>query len=105
MYESPIKIYEQIGDIISEFTKQRENLVFESVAKVGIDVDKNELIRALQYDREQYSKGYSDGKADGAREFAEWCYINGKDFSNMRLHNEPCYVDIALAEWQKGKEE
>lgn len=72
MYESPINVYEQISNIISDINNQKDNLVYEAVAKVGVDVDKNELIKALQYDRDQYSKGYYDGKAEGVREFAEW---------------------------------
>lgn len=32
--------------------------------KVGYNINKDELVRALQYDREQYQKGYEDGKSD-----------------------------------------
>ena len=34
----------------------------KAVRKVGVNVDKYELIKALQYDRNQYTKGYEDGK-------------------------------------------
>ena len=34
----------------------------EAIRKVGVNVDKEELIKALQYDRNQYTKGYEDGK-------------------------------------------
>lgn len=30
-----------------------------------IDIDKDELLKALKYDRDQYNQGYSDGKAVG----------------------------------------
>lgn len=96
MYDSPIKVFEQIPNIISEINNQKENLVYEAVTKVGVDVDKNELLKALQYDREQYSKGYSDGKSDGAREFAEWCEEKGY-FDD---YHAPFLKDM-LAEWQK----
>ena len=33
-----------------------------------IKVDKHELLRALQYDRNQYEKGYADAKADAMDE-------------------------------------
>ena len=63
MYESPIAIIEQ--KILNEQNKQLQNaLMYEIRTNYQIDVDKDELIRALQYDREQYEKGYQDGKAD-----------------------------------------
>ena len=47
-------------DIIS---KTDEALV-EYVHTVGFDVDKEELAKALAYDRHQYEWGYADGRAD-----------------------------------------
>lgn len=62
MYESPIAIIEQ--KILNEQKKQFENaLMYEIRMNYQIDVDRDELIRALQYDREQYEKGYQDCKA------------------------------------------
>lgn len=58
MYESPINFI--FGDIQMQLVKQQENEVCMAVQKCGVDVDKEELIRALQYDREQYEKGYED---------------------------------------------
>ena len=62
MYESPIeKIY---GELQTQIEQEDENIVMKAVRDVGITVDKEELIKALQYDRKQYIKGYSDGKSD-----------------------------------------
>lgn len=58
-YQSPIQ---QIAD---EMCLKMENNVYTAVQNVGIYVDKDELIKALQYDRGQYSKGYSNGYAQG----------------------------------------
>lgn len=59
-WESPItKIY---GDIHNEIIRQdEENCTFTIEQAIGYKVDKEELIKALQYDREQYDKGYRDG--------------------------------------------
>ncbi len=59
-WESPItKVY---GDIHNEIIRQdEENCTFAIEQAIGYKVDKNELIKALQYDREQYDKGYRDG--------------------------------------------
>jgi hypothetical protein len=54
MYKSPIDI------IYGQMETQIEGEIFHAVQKYGINVDKEELIRALEYDRGQYSKGYAD---------------------------------------------
>ena len=60
MYESPIKLNE-IGTHISEgIAKATDEYIFAQVNMV-VDVDKEELIKALSYDRNQYQKGYADG--------------------------------------------
>lgn len=62
MYESPISIYETAMNTIME---QRENAIFAKIQDAfDVHVDKKELIRALQYDRDQYNRGYADGKWD-----------------------------------------
>ena len=66
MYQSPISIYETAMNTIIE---QRENAIVAKVQDAfDVHVDKEELIRALQYDRNQYDKGYADGKADAMAE-------------------------------------
>ena len=55
MYESPIDI------IYGEMQTQIENDVLKAVQRVSVNVNKEELLKALQYDREQYSKGYENG--------------------------------------------
>ena len=60
MYKSPIeKIY---GELQTQMVQEDENMVMKAIREVGINVDKKELIKALQYDRNQYTKGYEDGK-------------------------------------------
>ena len=62
MYESPLtKIY---GTIQNQIIKQdEENMMYVVNRAVGYDVDKEELIKALNYDRDQYKKGYADAMA------------------------------------------
>ena len=62
MYESPITIV--YGDIETEFKEKTESLIVRCVQNVGVDVNKDELIKALSYDRGQYDKGYADAKAE-----------------------------------------
>ena len=56
MYESPIEI------IKGEFTTKFENGIMKAVQKYGVNVDKDELIKAMNYDRQQYEKGFEDGR-------------------------------------------
>lgn len=63
-YESPIeKIVQQIADEVRQ--KEEETLMITVSEKVGFKVDKDELIKALQYDRKQYEKGLADGYKQG----------------------------------------
>ena len=58
MYKSPIEIV--MEEVFQKMDEDFENAVFKAVRKVGINVDKEELLKALIYDRGQYDKGYED---------------------------------------------
>lgn len=60
-YTSPIQL------VLSDIQMKLEDNVCEAVQSVGVNVDKDELIKALQYDREQYSKGFTDGYKQGIK--------------------------------------
>lgn len=64
-YESPVKIIgEQINSNI-------ENGILKAVHSFGVDVDIEELKKALKYDRNQYMQGYEFGRKEAVKEFAE----------------------------------
>lgn len=69
-YNSPISIISQMVDAqIKEMHEQEETAIMSEITrKIGVDVDKDELIRALNYDRHQYEKGYVDGRMFGRHE-------------------------------------
>ena len=62
-WESPLqlKINDACEKVGRAAAKAFDDMVFEAVAEVGIEVDRDELIKALAYDRGQYEKGYGDG--------------------------------------------
>ena len=72
-----------MGDIQSQIIKNEENrLLYHVTQSIGYKVDKDELIKALQYDRQQYEKGYKDGlihlSEDTVTEWmVEFIQING----------------------------
>lgn len=54
-YKSPITVFQK------QIETQIEGEILKAVCKTGVVVDKDELLKALKYDREQYEKGYQDG--------------------------------------------
>lgn len=78
MWESPVNIFEIHEPIIEEINNQTEEIVFKAIHRVGVDVNKEELIKAMQYDRNQYEKGYKDAIDEFASE----------------LENHSIYADI-----------
>ena len=64
--------------ITTKIAEYLDNQIVGEVLKIGIDIDKDELIKALKYDREQYEKGYEDGYIDGAKNGALEIFENFK---------------------------
>lgn len=54
-YKCPIDVIRQ------ESETQFESEILSVIQKYGISVNKNELVAALNYDRNQYSAGYGNG--------------------------------------------
>jgi hypothetical protein len=53
-----------ISDIQHQIAKEQDEEIYKAVVHYIPNIDKGELIRALQYDRDQYNKGYADGRAN-----------------------------------------
>lgn len=67
-WKSPIEIHMQDEPMIRDMRVLQERLTGEIetytvqyVNKIGIKVDRDELLKALRYDRGQYQKGFRDG--------------------------------------------
>lgn len=56
MYESPIEM------IIGKIQTQMDDDIVKAVQAYHINVNKDELVKALRYDRDQYNNGYTDGR-------------------------------------------
>ena len=63
MWESPIQMISE--DIIKDIVRKQDECLMEAVHRVGFDVNKEELEKALLYDRNQWERGYADGKMAG----------------------------------------
>ena len=56
MYKSPIEL------IIGKMQTQIDDDIYRAVQNVGINVDREELLKALEYDRGQYEEGFRKGE-------------------------------------------
>ena len=69
MYESPIQVNLMEG--YEKFKREMDEMigdeVYKHVLNLGIQVDKEELEKAMLYDRHQYLKGYRDGLAEAEK--------------------------------------
>ena len=62
MYDSPVT--RVVSDICHKMEEQEDGKLTYTISQaVGYSVDKPELIKALNYDRDQYKKGYEDAMA------------------------------------------
>lgn len=77
LYKAPIQI---VQEQMSSIESQLQNETLKVIHKYGIYVDKDELIKALKYDRQQYNKGFEDGVYKCKQQLLEMlretdCYI------------------------------
>lgn len=70
-YQSPITLFQ------TQMQSKIEEEIYQAIMKVGVDVDKEELLKALAYDRNQYQKGYDDRDQKIVR--CKDCKHHGKD--------------------------
>ncbi len=84
MYESPIKV------LIENTQMTVTDGIYKAVQDYGITVNKDELMKALQYDRNQYNKGYEDGARELAERLKDECTLE----TDVSLgYGRPCYED------------
>ena len=69
-YKSPINV--MVERINGQIEYEAKNAVYREIRRIGVEVDKNELIKALRYDREQYYEGYRNGYANAEKALSEW---------------------------------
>ena len=85
-YISPIEI------ISREMQTRFEDNVFKAVIEQGVIVDKDELIKALKYDRDQYEKGYTDGEHGAAVVIFETLHKILRDYLECSISTtDMCY--------------
>ena len=93
-YEPPINLfYQEQLKMLEQINKQTDDAIMAAV-RMKVDVDQDELLKALDYDRGQYEKGFEDAKRvllpmcrnrtkcmshPGSREYVDWCQMYQED--------------------------
>ena len=90
-YESPIRVF--IDDVVDALATALENGLIEATLHYGVAVDKAELIKALEYDRDQYEKGYADGQKDAVKH-GHWILEREPDGKPYCYHCSVCDNDF-----------
>lgn len=87
-YQSPIELF-HTEPIVERIVDEYNQYIYKAVTDLNIKVDKKELEKALAYDRDQYWKGFSDGRS----------YTPPNQTNADRIR---AMTDEELAEWIAG---
>lgn len=72
-YESPVQVF---SNYVEDLVTQKENYIAMQVSEqMHVQVDREELVKALAYERDQYNEGYRNGFLEGYKKGIE----QGKD--------------------------
>ena len=85
-YKSPIDIIQE------EMRTKFDNKILEAVLKLDIRVNKDELIKALEYDRNQYLQGYEEAKE---------IYEKALDKACEELAHRDNQLIMSIEEWKE----
>ena len=95
MYKSPIEIEDEI---FTQIERDQENKIISKVCMVmNVNVDKDELIKALSYDRDQYAKGYNEGYEAGEKSARE-------KFCKILEYTLTDAINAAIKEWDESED-
>lgn len=82
-YEPVIELF--TTDLQYEIVRNEEEEILKVIHSIGVNVDKEELVKALNYDRDQYRKGFNKGYLAGrAKEQGDWVRIEPYDLNTLQ---------------------
>lgn len=83
-YDSPFVL--NVSDITTQIARNTDEMCWQAIQRVGIDVDKDKLLAALNRDSERYREAYKNGYATGY-ETRDEEIIKCKDCKHGKKHN------------------
>lgn len=91
-YKSPI--FCMMNEIAEKSAKALDEAIESEICKrifeVKVDIDKEELIKALEYDRGQYEKGFAAGRLAGNRKL---------EARKVKIHGDHCCCPVCSKSW------
>lgn len=101
MFDCGIHQFQQ--RVSRDISKKFDKMVMEEVIKVGIDIDKPQLERALTDAKSFYDDGYKDAKKEVFEEVKrviknEYCAYDGDCDSCKKEHPYICRLEVAIDE-------
>ena len=96
-------IHEFVAKVSRQVTEKHDAMVVEEVRKVGIDIDKERLERAILDAKSFYDDGYKDAKKEVFEEVKrviknEYCSYDGDCDSCKKEHPYICRLEVELDE-------
>lgn len=85
MYKSPVELF--MRDIKLQMDEKLEEACYTAVMEYFPNVDREELLKALKYDRDQYEKGYADGARDAAVPIVRCKHCKHYNLYRLECHN------------------
>ena len=101
-YDSPFGL--TISDITTQMARNIDEMCWQAIQRVGINVDKETLLTALKHDAERYRKAYANGY-DTGYEKRDDELVRCKDCKKRGLDDCPVYgwmPDKAFEDWFCG---
>lgn len=105
MYKSLIEI--DLTDAVESIRTELDGAIYKAVCAVGVTVDKEELEKALFYNRSQYDAGKHDGIIGAVEQIRAACragagctgcefFSEGQWHGQCRLAGMPCNWDLEV---------
>ena len=98
-YQSPITL--TYDELTSELIKQNEEAVLKAVMRCDVQIDKEELLKALKYDRDQFDKGFNTGFIEGCSAVEDLLFYCDEDFlkGEFREYSEGFTIEDLIAKY------
>lgn len=98
-YQSPITL--AYDDIVTELNARSEDAIMQAVVSCHIQVDKDELTKALAYDRGQFDKGFNSGFVEGCSAVEDLLFYCDEEFlkGEFREYSEGFTIEDLIAKY------
>ena len=87
IYEGPI--LEEIGELKTVMENQHDQMILRAVQQIGIEIDKESLVQAINNDRRRYEAAYRKGYTDCEEHYKE-LLSHIRELATLKGRDEEC---------------